>query len=254
MWSCQGSSNDGTENVLSLLQIALKLPRPRDKVIRPRSISDDLIRLKEMSATSLPRNNASSTQVRRFHARSERISGAAYGTCLLDTDTTRRVRADEPVPRRVAASWKSSLCLATDHAASVSILRFVYLSIRDLAPSQLRGKGVEGSLNLPADNLCSTSFHQKFVSDSSPAPRHIRDDQRSKRSASLPTTTPLNTNRLKEVPLSTKTPLRGIGLCNVQETNFPYKWTSSTYFSTPANMAEVVSDEAVVQPLQLGRG
>jgi len=242
LWSCQGSSNDGTENVLSLLQIALKLPRPRDKVIRPRSISDDLIRLKEMSATSLPRNNASSTQVRRFHARSERISGAAYSTCLLDTDTTRRVRADEPGPRRVAASLKSSLCLATDHAASVSILRFVYLSIRDLA------------LNLPADNLCSTSFHQKFVSDSSPAPRHIRDDQRSKRSASWPTTTPLNTNRLKEVPLSTKTPLRGIGLCNVQETNFPYKWTSSTYCSTPANMAAVVSDEAVVQPLQLGSG
>jgi hypothetical protein len=160
-----------------------------------------------------------------------------------------------PVPRDVAASLKLPRCLGQHITLLLFLFSVLFTSPFVIWVSLNSGGRESKDHSIYRRTICAARPSTKSLFQiPPPAPRHIRDDQRSKRSASWPTTTPLNTNRLKEVPLSTKTPLRGIGLCNVQETNFPYKWTSSTYFSTPANMAEVVSDEAVVQPLQLGSG
>jgi hypothetical protein len=119
--------------------------------------------------------------------------------------------------------------------------------------------GVEGSLKFSTQRrtICAARPFTKFVSGSSPTPRHIRDDGRPAKRVSTDHRLQqhLILNPLKEVHLRDfhpKTSLRGIGLCNGHDTNFPYKRASSTYSPRPAILAVFISDEAVVVPLQLG--
>lgn len=173
---------------------------------------------------------ASSTQVRRFHARSEWISGAAYRTevhaCLLDTGTAHRVRADEPVLRpggRVAACLKSSVSGHTRCDSFYSSVSFTPQFVIYL--SQFQGKESKDH-STHRRTICAARPFTKFVSGSSPTPR-----QSGKTSASSEAHLgrPQQHSAVHFHNFLPKTSLRGIGLCNGYDTNFPYKWTSSTY-------------------------
>jgi hypothetical protein len=101
-------------------------------------------------------------------------------------------------------------------------LGFVYFSVCHLSLSQFQGKESKDH-STDRRTICAARPFTKFVSGSSPTPRQ------SGASSEAHLGRPQQHSEVHFHDFLPKTSLRGIGLCNGHDTNFPYKWTSSTY-------------------------
>jgi hypothetical protein len=158
-------------------------------------------------------------------------------TCVM-LGTAYRLRAGEPSSLyahvapllKASASGQRSRCICFS-PRFCSLLDSSFLS-------QLRGKAVSKDPPRPRRMgrtivqhvLC---FRSSQVLPGPPeSPPHV--DHHQHQANCVPHRPPTTTehhhlqNGRFHVPIP-KTPLRGIGLCNGHDTNFPYKWTSSTY-------------------------
>jgi hypothetical protein len=139
---------------------------------------------------------------------------------LLDTGTAHWAPADEPVLRpggRAAASLKSTVsghrsrCDWFYFSVSFTSQFVICLSLNSEARSRRITQPTVGQF---VQHVLSPSLFQ--------VPPRL--PLRIKRSASRPTTTTVKKYTFTiSLP---RTSLRGIGLCNGYDTNFPYKWTS----------------------------